>query len=45
MIEGHTVDDHEVLQVVFVGCVVSMPRYHIEGRETLQSHTQEEIEC
>lgn len=35
MIKGHTVDDHEVLQVVFVGSVVSVPCHHIEGREVL----------
>ena len=35
MIEGHTVNDHEVLQVVFVRSVVSMPCHHIEGREVL----------
>lgn len=31
MVESHTVDDHEVLQVVLVGCVVAVPGHHIEG--------------
>lgn len=37
MVECHTVDNHEVLQVVFVRCVVPMPGNHIEGRKILRA--------
>lgn len=37
MVEGHSVDNHEVLQVVFVRCVVPMPSNHIEWREILRA--------
>lgn len=40
MVEGHTVDDHEVLQVVLVRCVVAMPSNHIERGEILRAKTQ-----
>lgn len=43
MIEGHTVDNHEVLQVIFIRCEVPVPGYHIEWREILRAeHTQNE---
>lgn len=37
MVKGHTVDDHEVLQVVFVRCVVPVPGHNVERREILCS--------
>lgn len=37
MVEGHTVDGHEVLQVVFVRCVVAVPSNHIEWGEILRA--------
>lgn len=37
VVEGHTVDDHEVFQVVFVWCVVPVPSHHIERREILRT--------
>lgn len=37
MVEGHTVDNHEVLQVVFVRRVVTVPGDHIEWREILRA--------
>lgn len=37
MVEGHSVDNHEVLQVVFVRCVVAVPSHHIERREILHA--------
>lgn len=37
VVEGHTVYNHEVLQVVLVGCVVAMPGGHIERGEILQA--------
>lgn len=40
MIEGHTVDNHEVLQVVFVRCVVPMPGNHIEWRIILRAENK-----
>lgn len=36
MIKGHSVDDHEVGQVVLVRRVVSVPSHHIERREILR---------
>lgn len=36
MIEGHTVDDHEVGQVVLVRRVVPVPSHHVERREILR---------
>lgn len=36
MIKGHTVDDHEVGQVVLVRCVVPVPSHHVERREILR---------
>lgn len=38
MVEGHTVDHHEVRQVVFVRCVVAVPGDYIEGRKFLFTH-------
>lgn len=40
MIEGHTVDNHEVLQVVFVRCVVAVPGNHIEWRKILRAENK-----
>lgn len=40
MIECYTVDRHEVLQVVLVGCVVSVPRYHVKWRKVLKSQNK-----
>lgn len=37
VVEGHGVDDHEVLQVVFVRRVVPVPSHHIERREILRA--------
>lgn len=42
MVEGHAVDHHEVLQVVFVRCVVPVPRHHIERREILCAGAQKQ---
>ena len=38
MVEGDCVDDHEVLQVVLVGCVVPVPGHHVKWRVVLQRH-------
>lgn len=35
MVKGHRIDDHEVLEVVLVGCIVSMPGHDIEGGDIL----------
>jgi hypothetical protein len=35
VVEGHTVDDHEVLQVVLVRRVVAVPADHVEWRIVL----------
>lgn len=40
MVEGHTVDNHEVLQVVFVRRVVTVPGDHIEWREILRAQNK-----
>lgn len=37
VVKGHTVDDHEVLQVVFVRRVVPVPGHHVERGEILCS--------
>lgn len=42
MVEGHTVDDHEVRQAVFVRCVVPVPGHHIERREILRAEQHNE---
>lgn len=40
MVKGHTVDHHEVLQVVFARCVVPVPGNDIERREILRVKAQ-----
>lgn len=40
MVEGHTVDDHEVVEVVLVWCVVAVPGHHVEGGEILTEHNK-----
>lgn len=35
VVKGHTVDGHEVLQVVFVRRVVPVPGHHVERGEIL----------
>ena len=35
MVEGHCIDDHEVLQVVLVGGIVPVPGHDIERGDIL----------
>ena len=40
MVKGHSIDDHELGEVILVGIVVAMPRYHIKGGVALKIERQ-----
>ena len=43
MIKGHWIDDHEVLQIVFVRVIVAMPTNYIKGGVVLYKNTHQRV--